>query len=405
MDRCRRNAGAQALKHVLSLATLFPNEAEPRFGPFVAKSLEALAARGDWKVTVINPIGIPPVAFGKYRALADLSPIAEENGMVVHRPRFTLIPRFGPRFNANAIARSVTQLVRDIHSRDAIDLIDAQFFFPDGPAAAQIAAAVDLPISIKARGSDITYWGEKSFAMAQMLAAANKASGLLAVSEDLAAKMAALGMDRNKITIHYTGLDRDRFRPLDHATIRSKLSEVLGFEIPKNTPLLASVGALIARKGHNLVIEALEKIEGARLIIVGKGEDEAALRALAEEKRVSSRVHFAGSVDHDILPIILSAADAMVLPTAAEGLANAWVEALACGTPVVTTDVGGARELITSDIAGRLIPRRVVAIADAVKAILADPPSPDAVAACVERFSWEQHAAELSDYFTRLSAT
>ena len=53
------------MKRVLSLTTLYPNAAAPRFGTFVARSLEALAARGDWQVTVINPIGVPPVAFGR----------------------------------------------------------------------------------------------------------------------------------------------------------------------------------------------------------------------------------------------------------------------------------------------------------------------------------------------------
>ncbi len=68
---------------------------------------------------------------------------------------------------------------------------------------------------------------------------------------------------------------------------------------------------------------------------------EARLRALAVSGGVADRVHFAGSLDHDVMPLILSAADVMVLPTLSEGLANAWVEALACGTPVVTCDVGG----------------------------------------------------------------
>ncbi|WFL77507.1 glycosyltransferase [Altererythrobacter arenosus] len=404
MDRGRGNAGAQALKHVLSLATLFPNAEDPRFGPFVAKSLEALASRGDWKVTVVNPIGIPPVAFGKYRPLAALDPVSQERGMVVHRPRFMLIPRFGPRFNANAIARAVTPLIRQIHAETSIDLLDAEFFFPDGPAAAQIAEAIGLPLSIKARGSDITYWGTHEFAKEQMLAAAENASALLAVSQNLAGEMTALGMDASKITVHYTGLDRDRFRPLNHTGLRATLAGELSFEIPDGAPLLCSVGALVERKGHAFAIEALGQLADARLIIVGKGEDDAILRALASELGVAERVLLAGSVDHDLMPVILSASDVMVLPTRAEGLANAWVEALACGTPVVTCDVGGARELINSEIAGRLVPREVDAIVAAVRAILAHPPSPQAVAATVERFSWENHAAELAAHFERVSA-
>lgn len=391
------------MKHVLVLSTLYPNAAGPRFGTFVARSIEALAKRGDWRVTMVNPIGLPPLALGRYRPLADLPEVAEEGGVTVHRPRFTLIPRIGARRNAAAIARAVLPLARRLHAESPFDLIDAQFFFPDGPAAAIIARELGLPLSIKARGSNISFWGEQDFARAQMLDAARSATGLLAVSRDLAGQMAAMGMDERKITVHYTGLDRDRFRPLEHTQLRRQLSEELGFAMPDNAPLLASVGALIERKGQGIAIAALKDIPGARLVLVGKGDDEARLRALAASEGVAERVFFAGSLDHDMMPLILSAADVMVLPTVAEELANAWVEALACGTPVVTTDVGGARELITCDTAGRLLAERTPeAVAQAVNAILNAPPPREAVAALTEGFSWEANAAALAAYYERL---
>lgn len=264
------------MKHVLSLTTLYPNAVNPRFGTFVARSMEALAKRGDWRVTLVNPLGLPPLALGRYRPLADLSAESVEGGIKVHRPHFTLIPRIGARRNAAAIARAALPLVQRIHAETPIDLIDAQFFFPDGPAAAIIAKAMDLPLSIKARGSDISFWGDQGFARQQMLEAASAATGLLAVSHDLARQMAAMGIDASKITVHYTGLDRDRFRPFEHTQLRSQLSRELGFTLPDNAPLLACVGALIERKGQGIAITALKDVPGARLVLVGKGEDEAA---------------------------------------------------------------------------------------------------------------------------------
>lgn len=390
------------MKHVLVLSTLYPNPVNPRFGTFVARSLEALAKRGDWRVTVVNPIGLPPLALGRYRALADLPSVAEEGGVTIHRPHFTLIPRIGAHRNAAAIARAVLPLARRLHAEAPFDLVDAQFFFPDGPATAIIARELGLPLSIKGRGSDITLWGRHDFARSQMVAAAQAAKGLLAVSRDLAEQMAAMGMDEAKITVHYTGLDRDRFRPFEHTQLRRQLSEALGFAMPDNAPLLACVGALIARKGQTIAIQALRDIPGARLVLVGKGEDEARLRALAASEGVADRVHFAGSIDHDLMPLILSAADVMVLPTASEGLANAWVEALACGTPVVTCDVGGARELIASDVAGRLVARNPQAVAAGINAVLNNPPPREAVAALTEGFSWDANAAALAAYWEGL---
>ena len=396
------DVGAQAVKRVLSLSTLYPNASNPRFGTFVARSLEALAARDDWDVTVINPIGVPPVAFGKYAALKQAATNGEENGVRVLRPTFPLIPKFGGPFNPALIAWKVLPLVRRLHAESPFDLIDAQFFYPDGPAAARIAGRLGLPLSIKARGADIHYWGSKGYGLRQMRQAAKQARGMLAVCGALADDMQAMGLEREKITLHYTGLDRDRFRPLDHVGLRKRLGQSLGISLSDKDPLLATVGALIPRKGQEFVIGALLAHPNATLLLVGQGEDEARLRQMVRDFGMQGRVHFLGNVDHNILPVILSAADAMVLPSASEGLANAWVEALACGTPLVITDAGGAREVVTSRDAGVIVERDEQAIADGIRQILKAKTPPDRVVAMAERFSWQANAAALAEYYEGL---
>ena len=388
------------MKRLLSIATLYPNAHQPRFGPFVARQLEALAARGDWDVTVVNPIGVPPLALGRYKPLAEAAVTGVEHGVTVHRPRFTLVPRLGGPVNPAMIARAVLPLARRLHALAAFDLVDAQFFYPDGPAAAKVAGALGLPLSIKARGADISYWGERPYALRRMRAAADQAAGLLAVSEALAADMVARGLPGEKIVVHYTGLDRALFRPLDRAASRAMLAARFG--LPAEGPLLATVGALIPRTGQQLAIRALARIPGARLALVGTGPDQATLELLARDSGMADRVHFLGSLDHALLPAVLSAADAMVLPSASEGLANAWVEALACGCPLVISDAGGARELVTGPTAGRIVARDAEAIAAAVRELLAAPPRREAVAACAARFSWEANAAALAAYYEKL---
>jgi len=356
-------------------------------------------------VTVINPIGVPPIAFGRYRALKAAALSGTEKGVAVHRPTFPLIPRLGGRVNPALIARAVLPLARQLHADAPFDLVDAQFFYPDGPAAARIAAALGLPLSIKARGGDIHHWGKTPWARAQMLAAGEQAAGLLAVSGPLAEDMAAIGLPREKIALHYTGLDRDRFRPLQHAQLRRRLGRELGIALPERGPVLATVGALSPRKGQALVIEALSELpDDTILLLVGRGEHENALRAQAARLGLAERVHFLGSLDHDLLPLVLSAADAMVLPSASEGLANAWVEALACGTPLVIADAGGAREVVTAPEAGRIAAREPGAIAEAVRALLAHPPRRDAIAAMAGRFSWKANADALARYYEGLLA-
>ena len=392
------------MKRVVALSTLYPNATNPRFGTFVARSLEALAARGDWDVTVINPIGVPPVVFGKYAALKQAAVDGMENGVRVLRPTFPLIPKFGGPFNPALIAWRVLPLVRRLHAAQPIDMLDAQFFYPDGPAAARIAGKLGLPFSMKARGADIHYWGGTGYGRRQIRHAGEEASGMLAVCGALADDMQALGLDRGKVALHYTGLDRDRFRPLDHVGLRKRLGETLGIALPEKDPLLATVGALIPRKGQEFVIGALLAHPNASLLLVGQGEDEARLHQIVRDYGMHDRVHFLGNVDHNILPVILSAADAMVLPSASEGLANAWVEALACGTPLVVTDAGGAREVVTSPDAGVIVERDEEAIAEGIRKVLNARIPPERVIAMAERFSWQANAAALADYYEGMLA-
>ena len=390
------------MRRVLSLSTLYPNAHMPRFGTFVARQMEALAARGDWDVTVVNPIGVPPLPLGRYRALARAALSQEEAGVAVYRPRFTLLPGIGGAVNPMMIARAVLPLARRLHEDDPFDLVDAQFFYPDGPAAATIATALGLPLSIKARGADISYWGAKDYARRKMQDAADRAAGLLSVSEALAGDMAAIGLPRDKVTVHYTGLDRDLFRPRALRNSRERLAGSHNIPLQEGERWLASVGALIPRKGQAFVIRALAQLPDCRLLLVGTGPDRAMLQETAREYGVEDRLHFLGSLDHHDLPDVLNAADAMVLPSASEGLANAWVEALACGTPLVITDAGGARELVQHETAGRIVARADDAIAAGVRDVLAAGYGRQAVSANASAFSWEANAAALADYYERL---
>ena len=381
---------------VLAISTLFPNPARPSFGIFVGNQMRGVVARGDVDLAMISPIGMPPWPLSgraPYAELREIPARSEAVGLPVHYPRFTLIPKLGGDSNPARIVRAVLPLAKQLHAEKPFDLVDASFFFPDGPAAAQIAKALGVPLVIKSRGADIHYWGERPRARAQMLDAAAQAARLVAVSQALRDDMAELGMDREKVRIHYTGLDRERFRPIPRDEARAAIARDLA--VPEEGALLVTAGALIERKGQRFAIEALADLPGVRLALAGAGEDEAKLRELAKASGVSERVHFLGLVTHDKLPLLMSAADAMVLPSASEGLANVWVEALACGTPLVIPPIGGALELVTHTDGGRIAARDAGAIADAVRGLLADQPSQQAVAAQAARFSWEENAARI----------
>ena len=376
--------------NILTLSTLFPNGSAPSFGIFVERQTAELASRPEAAVTVINPVGMPPWPLNRhkqYQPLRDLPAHETWHGLDVYRPRFRLIPRIGGAGNPRRIANALLPLVKKLHRQTPFDVIDAEFFYPDGPAAMRLADAMGIPFTIKARGADIHHWGSDPACRDQILQAAEKASSLLAVSEALKQDMVALGMDGSKIAVHYTGLDQDRFTPVDRVVAK----RALGVE----GPLFVSTGALIPRKNQDLVIRAMTDFPDAVLMLAGKGEAERDYRALAQELGVAERVRFLGSVPHDELAQLTAAADIAILVSKSEGLANAWVEALACGTPVIISEAGGARELVTSPDAGRIVDQTVEAIVAAAKAILADPPEQEVVRSVVSRFSWKNSGDQL----------
>lgn len=384
---------------VLTLSTLFPHAHRPTLGVFVERQTRALAARAGVSVQVVAPVGVPVWPLSRhphYHPLARLPLLENWNGLVVHRPRFRAWPGLPPAGTAERMAAALLPYLKALRERFPFDVLDAEFFWPDGPAAARLARALGVPFSIKARGADIQWWPRQPGVAAQIIAAGQAADGLLSVSEALRRDMGTLGLPEERVRVHYTGIDLDHFRPAaDRAAAKAWLG-VTG-------PLLVTAGALIPRKGQAIALEVLVRLPEATLILVGDGPDRPQLEGKAAALGLTARVRFAGPQPHEALPLYLAAADVTLLPTASEGLANVWVESLACGTPVVTTNVGGAREVLTAPAAGRLAARDPGALAAAVREILMAPPAAQAVRGFAEPFSWTRNGAELEAHLRSLS--
>ena len=384
--------------NVLMLSTLFPDMSRPNFGVFVERQARELASRDGVSVTVVAPLGIPPWPLSmakRYAALRALPAKERWQDLTVHRPVFPIVPKFGGRFNVHSMTRAILPLVRHLHAQQPFDVIDASFFFPDGPVAQRLSRALGIPYSVKARGADIHYWGMRKGTRKMVKRAADDAAGLLAVSGAMRRSMAHMGIDADKIRVHYTGVDLDRFEISDRAAAK----ESLGFE----GPVVLCVGALIPRKGQELLVRALPQLPGVTLLFAGQGQYRRALEKQAEELGVDRRIGFLGSVPHDRLPRIYAAADVMALPSSSEGLANAWVEALACGTPIVISDVGGARELLDRPEAGRIVAREPEALAAAISEILVEPPEREAVRQAALRFTWAANGDTLLEHLRSIA--
>jgi glycosyltransferase involved in cell wall biosynthesis len=350
-------------------------------------------------VTVIAPLGIPPWPLSlapQYAQLRALPRKERWRELTVHRPTFPIIPKVGGRTNVWTMTRAILPLVKKLHAQRPFDVIDASFFFPDGPVAQRLSRALGIPYSVKARGADIHHWGTQRGTRAMVRQAGNAAAGLLAVSGAMRRSMAKMGMDADKIRVHYTGVDLDTFEIADRAAAKA----ALGF----NGPVVLCVGALIPRKGQDLLVRALPLLPDVTLLLAGQGQYRRNIESLAQELGVDRRIGFLGSVPHHKLPRIFAAADVMALPSASEGLANAWVESLACGTPIVISDVGGARELLDRPEAGQIVAREPEAIAAAIRAILDNPPEQEKVREAALRFTWAANGDALLAHLQGIAA-
>ena len=224
---------------------------------------------------------------------------------------------------------------------------------------------------------------------------AESADGLITVCAALKEELVRLGIPPERVRTLRNGVDLEIFKPLHPQQAKDALAV--------GGPVLASVGSLIERKGHDLVIRALQHLPEVTLLIAGEGPEKAALARLAAAIGVENRVRFLGGVPHERLSGIYSAADALVLASSREGWPNVLLESMACGTPVIASNVWGAPEIIKAPEAGVLLHERTAgAIASAARALLAAPPPREATRAYAQRFSWQETTEGQVDLFSRI---
>lgn len=187
--------------------------------------------------------------------------------------------------------------------------------------------------------------------------AVHGAQGWVSISETSARHLAQIhGIARDHIRVAHLGVDAQRFTPVG-AERRRALRAAFG--VDDDTLLICCVRRLVPRTGVDLLLEALARPELAhldvRLLVAGRGKAEAALQDQCRRLGLESRARFLGYVSDDDLPDLYRAADLCAVPTRAlEGFGLATVEALACGTPVLATPVGGSLEIL-SDLDPRLL--------------------------------------------------
>ena len=395
-----RRSGSRAARadrrpvRLLTLTTLFPNSRQPRRGIFVANRLVKLRATGRVECSVIAAIPSFP---GAYRQTARVPESEFVHGLSVRHPRYLHVPGIGMRAQPDSLARALLEDLRS-HGDDAhrFDVVDAHYFYPDGVAAARVAAQLGLPLVISARGSDINLIAQKPFARRRMLEAAKKADALIAVSSALALRMASLGMPAARIHVLRNGVDPVVFFPESKAEARARLG------LRERARYVLGVGNLVAEKGFDLLVRAVAKLPDARLLLVGEGGLRGTLHALAQ-KLAPGRVEFWGNMPQSDLRLAYSAADVLGLPSLREGWPNVVLEAIACGLPVVASNVGGIPEIVGEDAPAMLVDTRAPdAWADALDRVMSREYATDEIRTYALHFGWDEVVAAQCALYERV---
>ncbi len=381
---------------LLTFTTLYPNSVNPRHGIFVETRLRQLLESGGVQARVVAPVPwfpFPHSRFGGWGRHARVPPHETRNGIHVDHPRYPLLPKVGMNLAPLAIAlRSLPLLRRQIREGRDFDLIDAHYFYPDGVAATLLGRWLKKPVVITARGSDIHVLSRHALPRKMILWAARQAAASITVSHALKEQMTHLGANPDKITPLRNGVNLDLFHPGN----RDFLRNLLGLQ----GRILLSVGNLVPLKGNHLTIEALGQLPDTQLVIIGEGPEKPRLHTLARTFGVTDRVHFLGNIPQNELPRYYSGADALVLASSREGWANVLLEAMACGTPVVATHVGGNSEVVAHRSAGVLVQERNPgALRDAVLALLDAPPARQDTRKYAEQFGWHETSAGQKNLF------
>jgi teichuronic acid biosynthesis glycosyltransferase TuaC len=343
---------------LIVFSSLFPSSAQPNAGVFIRERMFKVGQH--CPLVVVSPVPWFPLQhlLRRYKPGFRPQPPRYENqqGVDVYFPRFFSVPGFFKNLDGFFMALSALTTLYRLKKQFAFNIIDAHFAYPDGYAATLLGKWFNVPVTITLRGTEVPLSrmpGRKK----RLLKALDRATRVFSVSDSLKRHVVLLGAQEDKIEVIGNGVDTQKFYPIDRLIARER------FALSAQTKVFISVGALVDRKGHHRVIDILpallKEFPDLVYLIVGGASPEGDNRLFLEQKvsqmQLSEHVRLLGALTAEEIKYPLSAADVFVLATSNEGWANVFLEAMACGLPVITTDVGGNKEVVKEAYLGEVV--------------------------------------------------
>jgi glycosyltransferase involved in cell wall biosynthesis len=233
-----------------------------------------------------------------------------------------------------------------------------------------------------------------------------EADKIITVSNATKEYVLTLGAKPEKIKVVYNGVDLERFRPMDAK--RVEMRKKLG--ISQNSTVFLTVRRLVYKNGIDTLIEcaniAVKKNPKITFLVVGKGPDQSNVQMRAEQLGIENNFKLTGFVKDQELPFYYNAADFFVLPSkSGEGLPLVALEAMACGLPVIATNVGGISEILMENYGKLVAPNQPELLAKAVlefSGLNFSSRKKELRAIMEEKFSWDKNVDRLVEIYEEL---
>jgi len=355
---------------VLVLSHMFPSPANAIAGIFVLEQMKALRELGV-EIFVVTPTPWAPPILGFLPRVRKYSTIPRRDnlqGFPVEYPRVLCLPR-GRLFYLYGVSYYLgcLRLIRRLVNEHKIQVIHAHTIMPDGFAGVLLGRTLNLPVVCTIHGSDINLYPFRNRCTNLATRWALKRAGrLVTVSHRLRENVISLAGPLEVDVVH-NGADPTKFMPRCKKECRRELN------LPAERTILLFVGNLVGVKGVEFLLHAFARLGhvDAMLYLVGDGHLRKALDSLANTLGIRGSTVFVGRRPHEEIPLWLSAADCLIMPSLSEGFPTLLPEAMLCRIPIVATDVGGIPELLSHGKNAWMVPRgNVTALARGIETML-----------------------------------
>ncbi len=268
--------------------------------------------------------------------------------------------------------------------------------YPEGVAGTMLARQLGIPAYVKVHGSDINVIANIPSVRRQIINWGKQVVAVAAVSANLGKKLQEIGIPESKVKVIYNGVDHQLFYPLPPEQLQNTLPIT-------NSKKIFFIGNLKKEKGCMDLLESFIQLSPhhpeLKLYFAGTGAMLPIMKKHCTDAQLQDRVQFLGQVKHQELNYWYNIADIVCLPSYNEGVPNVLLEAMACGTPIVATNVGGIPEIITDDT-GLLVPAGDIhALKDKLDEALHRDWDHDAINRHAQQFSWEKNIQQMLDIF------